>query len=54
MMINHNKISYPCLSSKMLRNFCHYLSDISYPKIFDHPMTLKTLSSWMLITILFV
>ena len=20
--------SYPCLSSKMLRNFCHYLSDL--------------------------
>lgn len=29
-MINHNKISYPCLSSKMLRNFCHYLSDTLY------------------------
>lgn len=26
-MIQHKSNSYPCLSSKMLRNFCHYLSD---------------------------
>ena len=27
MMIQHKSNSYPCLSNKMLINFCHYLSD---------------------------